>query len=469
MRTCPLNEPLRRIYIAGCGFGSVVQNVPTIAAPNSAQAHIPVDEVSVLPGTAGVPRVVTASRRFVPVCPYTTRVDRSGIGAMPSSSQTAADFVRDPDVVHFDLPGVSGRLPWSEGEGDADWVGAWRMAVRHSLEPVGLIELPSARVVELSPAAAVLLGASPSGGDTLHLMGLVRERHHAAVATHALSIGAIDAFHARRRFRRPDGSVAEVTVACRAIRRPGHPDLALYVLSEPSPPPAREGCAASLDGCSMPVYSGPALGLTLGPGWRVIDVEGATGAFLGHCTDDLVGTSIFEDVYPTDLPRLLLALAEAMSGAEPSLEVRLRHRHDGWRRVQASVTSLAAERGPWFLLRLQQGDEQPHSNPESRVRELERHLLRIAQEVQVAGLLLPQCHAPTIPALPRLADLSQRQREILVCLVNGYRVPRIADELYLSPSTVRNHLSAIFKKFGVHSQDELLRSLAGQEAAPLTA
>jgi hypothetical protein len=32
-------------------------------------------------------------------------------------------------------------------------------------------------------------------------------------------------------------------------------------------------------------------------------------------------------------------------------------------------------------------------------------------------------------------------------------------ELYISQSTVRNHLSAMFKKFGVHSQPKLLEAL----------
>jgi DNA-binding NarL/FixJ family response regulator len=31
--------------------------------------------------------------------------------------------------------------------------------------------------------------------------------------------------------------------------------------------------------------------------------------------------------------------------------------------------------------------------------------------------------------------------------------------MYLSPNTVRNHLSAVFMKFGVHSQEELLEFL----------
>jgi DNA-binding NarL/FixJ family response regulator len=46
-------------------------------------------------------------------------------------------------------------------------------------------------------------------------------------------------------------------------------------------------------------------------------------------------------------------------------------------------------------------------------------------------------------------------------LVRGERVPTIARALYVSQSTVRNHLSVIFRKLGVHSQEELLRALHG--------
>jgi hypothetical protein len=35
----------------------------------------------------------------------------------------------------------------------------------------------------------------------------------------------------------------------------------------------------------------------------------------------------------------------------------------------------------------------------------------------------------------------------------------IASQLYVSQSTVRNHLATIFHKFGVHSQAELLELL----------
>jgi EAL domain-containing protein (putative c-di-GMP-specific phosphodiesterase class I)/DNA-binding NarL/FixJ family response regulator len=54
---------------------------------------------------------------------------------------------------------------------------------------------------------------------------------------------------------------------------------------------------------------------------------------------------------------------------------------------------------------------------------------------------------------------SERQLEIIERLIKGERVPTIARGLYLSQSTVRNHLSAVFRKLGVHSQEQLIATL----------
>jgi DNA-binding CsgD family transcriptional regulator len=50
-------------------------------------------------------------------------------------------------------------------------------------------------------------------------------------------------------------------------------------------------------------------------------------------------------------------------------------------------------------------------------------------------------------------------------LLAGDRVPRIADSLYLARSTVRNHLSSVFRKFGVNSQQQLIVLLRGARQA----
>src|SRR4029450_931325 len=60
--------------------------------------------------------------------------------------------------------------------------------------------------------------------------------------------------------------------------------------------------------------------------------------------------------------------------------------------------------------------------------------------------------AADLPADPGLGRLSGRELEIVMRLMNGDRVPSIAGSLFLSPSTVRNHLSAVFRKLRVGSQ-----------------
>jgi DNA-binding NarL/FixJ family response regulator len=66
---------------------------------------------------------------------------------------------------------------------------------------------------------------------------------------------------------------------------------------------------------------------------------------------------------------------------------------------------------------------------------------------------------PDPETLPALRDLTSRQWEIITRLLRGERVPTIASHMYLSQSTVRNHLASIFRKVGVHSQPELLEYL----------
>ena len=60
------------------------------------------------------------------------------------------------------------------------------------------------------------------------------------------------------------------------------------------------------------------------------------------------------------------------------------------------------------------------------------------------------------PVTPdRFPELTDRELEVLSRLVDGQRVRTMAAELYVSESTVRGHLSSVFRKLGVRSQIEL--------------
>ena len=62
---------------------------------------------------------------------------------------------------------------------------------------------------------------------------------------------------------------------------------------------------------------------------------------------------------------------------------------------------------------------------------------------------------------PLLRDLSEREREVLTHLMAGSRVSTIADQLFISHNTVRNHLKAIFRKVNVSSQNALIEWVRG--------
>lgn len=74
----------------------------------------------------------------------------------------------------------------------------------------------------------------------------------------------------------------------------------------------------------------------------------------------------------------------------------------------------------------------------------------------VAAAMLDQFRSPA-PSVPRAGDpLSPREREVLVCLVDGMGNPEIADKLHVSVSTVKSQLRSLFNKLGVNDRTNLL-------------
>ena len=89
-------------------------------------------------------------------------------------------------------------------------------------------------------------------------------------------------------------------------------------------------------------------------------------------------------------------------------------------------------------------------------------------EVESSGILLQLAHVSHPAPLSQQHGLTSRQSEVLGRLVGGERVSTIAKALFVSQSTVRNHLVGIFKQFGVHSQSELLALLTADAESTRT-
>jgi DNA-binding CsgD family transcriptional regulator len=173
--------------------------------------------------------------------------------------------------------------------------------------------------------------------------------------------------------------------------------------------------------------------------------------------DELVGKPIL----PADELERLLARPEIRSIRKQGLSlagpVDVPRRAGGTMTLKAVATALSTS-GDW-LVALMDLD----APPSGREAELEGHLWRIAAEIEASGILLRAGSVPrlALARIPEAASLSPRQWDVLRRIMAGQRVPAIAAELFVSQSTVRNHLSKIFERFGVRSQPELLARLSG--------
>ena len=215
-------------------------------------------------------------------------------------------------------------------------------------------------------------------------------------------------------------------------------------------------------------YSPMVMG-TLDPRWRVRRISVEVTDVLGFAQEDCVGVPVLDAVHPMDAPTLLSHMTSlALDATAGSLHLRVRRKQKGWQPSRVVVCSLMASKYTPFAFALSPLADVPPATEADRVRDLEGRLRRIATEVRAAGIT-PLSVAPSVPGdLDVLAELSPRQHEVLQRLVSGQRTPVIARELFLSQNTVRNHLSAIFRRFGVHSQSQLLerlKSLSGPTTA----
>jgi DNA-binding CsgD family transcriptional regulator len=172
-----------------------------------------------------------------------------------------------------------------------------------------------------------------------------------------------------------------------------------------------------------------------------------------------MGTPLHDLVHAEDAPMIAAALAWSRPlGSPTTVSVRILDRDGEWLRVQCLMSPLVA-RSPSRLaiaIRIPHDGIEPAAERASR---LEGHLWRIALEVQAAGLGGRPARHGQWWAQAELAELSERQADILRRTVRGERVRDIARELVITESTVRNHLSGVYRKFGVHSQTALMLRL----------
>lgn len=319
---------------------------------------------------------------------------------------------------------------------------------------VGILDLAARRLSVMSPALAELLEVDSAAAD-VDLSVMVQQPPALEDLFELVRGGTIDLYSVRRQLHRSRSGpveaeswvvVIEVDVRSRA--------LWLVV-------PSGEDAGVPTLELTPETWPTDVSGLVVGSfdaEWRIQRVSVDVERVLGWSVDEMVGRKVTEEVHPDDLPRLFAAAAQCLVDfAAAGVSLSWRHRSGDWVELHCMITRLADETltvGCACSLGLAGGDV--HAG---RAANLERHLWRIAREVEMSGVVAGFSRVPEPSEIPGLSELSGRQWEILTRLLRGERVPAIAKALFVSQSTVRNHLSDVFRKLRVHSQPELLELL----------
>lgn len=197
---------------------------------------------------------------------------------------------------------------------------------------------------------------------------------------------------------------------------------------------------------------------TLDDDWRIIELAPGSAGQLGLPAPTATTTlpRLHELASPGDAASIDASFRRR-SSTDSSESFTLRLRGADERLLPARVT-VSPQRGQlpdrFGLVVWLMDAAEPAGAESARVARLEDQLARIRQVVQAAD-------RDGATGSVNLSDLTVRQREIVERLLDGHRVDAIARDLSVSPSTVRNHLSAIFEKLGVASQSELVELLRG--------
>lgn len=330
------------------------------------------------------------------------------------------------------------------------------MALRNVELPLLVTDLTSDRVLAVNAAAVEVFGVpadslvgsspvdfvEPSSQSTARLsLGLVRD-------------GRLSGYSARRLYCPADGTTFDSEVWVRRLDVPGGASLALVVLVPHEHPESHVARVPTAAGRAM-----TSLVAVTDHDWNLRYVSADAKAVLGRNARDLIGTSLLGMVHPSDAPDFLFAVAEAKHSERAIVcRVRIQAKQPQWRDTSFSISLLCDHAPPRLGILATPAAHDEHPLP-GRTESLDEIFTRIALKTRAAAFL------PQVPELldqtaaDQMAQLTGRQWEIVTRLSRGEPAKKIAAAMFVSPSTVRNQLSAIYRKFGVHSQMELLSRL----------
>ena len=189
--------------------------------------------------------------------------------------------------------------------------------------------------------------------------------------------------------------------------------------------------------------------------WTIAFISSEVDELIGRRPAECVGRRLVDMIHPIDAGELREQFDHSPVTPFALQRVRFASGDGSWIPVGVLVAPVETNSNRIRFALVGQTERSFPRTPD-RVQELELRLRQIGAELRAAGVLDSMEVAPAPDDYPQMGQLTSRQWEILSRLLQGERVSTIAKALFVSQSTVRNHLSTIFQKFDVHNQAELI-------------
>lgn len=186
----------------------------------------------------------------------------------------------------------------------------------------------------------------------------------------------------------------------------------------------------------------------------IIYWNGAAQALLGYTADEVIGRTCYEFLQGYDdkgrmiCCRHCYAATTALTGkALPNydLVVRTKSGEKRWINISTLVTSTSNNQSKLLLIHLFRDASQKKQNEQ-----LIHQILNATKNLQE----IVTSATPSVSAKSPVADLTEREYEVLSLLAQGFSTHDIARSLSISSATVRNHVQNILNKLQVHSRLE---------------
>ncbi len=346
-----------------------------------------------------------------------------------------------------------------DARSDAGWDTLTR-AVRDSTLSIGLLQLPTRRFLAMSGPAASLLGLQDVDLSEVDVASLSKEPDATRRALDLVAEGVLDGYQTRRKLQARDQSTVDSYISVRVIARNDEREHGLVFVDDQDRESASRSEAEATEAGSRYGRETVLMVGIVDSSQRIENVSSEVHPVTGWRMADVNLHPLLDLVHPADVAKVLTAFeAASVEGAQPAVIIRARDGGGGWQPMRLVVARFGDGTGRFGFALGPIEERAPAITSLDRVAELEQRLQRIAREVEAAGIIDGFSSLPDPESIPGLRDLTSRQWEILTRLLRGERVPTIARHMYLSQSTVRNHLATIFRKVGVHSQPELLERL----------